>query len=83
MIRDQLQTLLRQRPFQPFRVHLTDGRSYDVPYRGMTLLADTFINIGIPITEGPHPICSHTEHVPFKDIDRIEESISSQPSPAS
>jgi hypothetical protein len=70
MIREQLQSLLHQRPF---RVRLTDGRSYEVRYPYMNLLAQTYIKIGIPESEGPHPICDHTEYVPFKEIDRIEE----------
>jgi hypothetical protein len=83
MIREKLQTLVRQRPFQPFRVHLNDGRVFDVPYRGMTLLAQNFVKIGIPITEGPHPICDHTEYVPLELIDRIEELIDRKPPLAS
>jgi hypothetical protein len=73
MIHDKLWSLIKQRPFRPFRVHLTDGRSLDVPYRGMTLLAETYINIGIPITEGPRPICGDMVHVPLKLIDHVEE----------
>ena len=29
---DDLRTFLLQRPFAPFRLHLTDGRSFDVPH---------------------------------------------------
>lgn len=83
MIEDQLQNLLRRRPFQPFRLHLTDGRVFDIPYKGMTLLAQNYINIGIPISEGPHPICDHTEHVRLRLIDRIEESVEMPPPVAS
>jgi hypothetical protein len=77
MYYEKLQTLLHQRPFVPFRVHITDGRSYDVPYIGMALLTQSYINIGIPITKGHHPICDHVEHVRFNRIDRIEEAIAS------
>jgi hypothetical protein len=72
MLREQLQNLLQQRPFRPIRVYLTDGRALDIPYVGMTLLAQTFVNIGIPITQGPHPICDRLEHVPFPLIERLE-----------
>ena len=29
---EELRITLRQRPFVPFRLHLTDGRSFDVPH---------------------------------------------------
>ena len=29
---EDLRITLRQRPFVPFRLHLTDGRSFDVPH---------------------------------------------------
>ena len=83
MIRDQLQTLLRRRPFQPFRVHLTDGRIFDVRFPRMNLLAETYVKIGIPISEEEDIICDHTEYVPFKLIERIEDPASSQSSAAS
>jgi hypothetical protein len=61
---------------------LTNGRVFDIPYTGMTLLAETYVNIGIPITQEPHPICDRLEHVPLRLIERIE-SITSTPSAAS
>lgn len=72
MDRDELQRLLRQRPFQPFRVILHDGRTYEIKYTGMNLLAESFINIGIPDETGPEPLCDHTEHVRLAEIAQIE-----------
>ena len=72
MDRAELQRLLRQRPFQPFRVVLSDGRRYDVRYPHMNLLADSYINIGIPDETGPKPLCDHTEYVRLDQIVRTE-----------
>jgi hypothetical protein len=83
MVRDKLQTLVRRRPFVPFRLHLTDGRVFDIPFTGMTLLGQNFIKIGIPITREAHPICDHTEYVPLKLIERIEDLIDQRPPVAS
>ncbi len=30
---DQLRNVHRAKPFQPFRLHLVDGRTFDVPHR--------------------------------------------------
>lgn len=44
---------LRERPFQPFRVFLSDGSSYDVPHPDLCMVGLTRVIIGIP---GPkHP----------------------------
>ncbi|HZT81051.1 MAG TPA: hypothetical protein VFA26_12540 [Gemmataceae bacterium] len=72
MDRAELQQLLRQRPFQPFRVVVSDGGAYEVRNPRMNLLAESFIKIGIPDASLPEPICDHTEFVWLKDIVRIE-----------
>jgi hypothetical protein len=37
MNQQDLRDLLKQTPFQPFRLHLTDGRSFAVPHPEMVL----------------------------------------------
>jgi len=34
-------------PFIPFRICLTDGKSYDVPHRGFLMISRTVIDIGV------------------------------------
>jgi hypothetical protein len=72
MDRAELHRLLRQRPFQPFRVVVSDGRVYEVRNPRMNLLAESFVKIGIPAPDLPEPIVDHTEFVWLKDIERIE-----------
>ncbi len=72
MDREELQQLLRQRPFQPFRVILTDGRTLDVRHPEMNQLARTFIKIGIPVPNAPEPTCDHLVYVPLAQIARTE-----------
>jgi hypothetical protein len=73
MQRETLREWLKRQPFQPFRVYLTDGRTYDVRYPRMNLLAQTFIKIGIPEPGSTDPIiCDHTEYVRLDEIDRVE-----------
>ena len=43
----QLLRMVRKRPFQPFRVHLTDGRAFNIR-PDMTIVGTTFLSIGIP-----------------------------------
>lgn len=63
---------LHRKPFQPFRVHLTDGRSYDICYPRNNVVGTTFFVIGIPAPEDPEFIAERTIKVPLEFIDRIE-----------
>ena len=48
MAPEELRDMVRRRPFQPFRVHLDDGRQYDVLYPEVTLVSQTTMLIGFP-----------------------------------
>ena len=73
MERDKLREWLKRQPFQPFRVHVADGRKYDIRFPRMNLLAQTFIKVGIPAPDIPSEIvCDHTEFVRLKDITHLE-----------
>lgn len=41
---------LKKSPFQPFRVHLTDGSAYDVPHPDFMLVSRREIVIGVGST---------------------------------
>lgn len=49
---DDLLQLLHTRPFQPFRVSLSDGRHFDVPHPEMAMVGRSTIHIGIPARDG-------------------------------
>jgi hypothetical protein len=73
MQRENLQEWLKRRPFLPFRVHLTDGRTFDVRHPRTNLLARTFIKIGVPELNHEDPLsCDHTEYVPLGSITQLE-----------
>ena len=72
MEREELRRLLKQRPFRPFRVLVSDGRIFDIHYPEMNLLARSFIKIGIPEAGVANPICDHLEFVPLAQIVRVE-----------
>jgi hypothetical protein len=56
MAPEELLTALRQRPFQPFRISLTDGRSLDVRYPEMVLLGRRTAIVGLPAPGETEPI---------------------------
>ena len=49
---EDIRNLKDAQPFVPFRICLTDGKSYDVPHRDFVMVAKTVIDIGITSTPG-------------------------------
>ncbi len=73
MEHDEFNAWLRRKPFRPFRVIVDDGRTYEVRYPNMNLLASTYVKIGIPAASGGQsPLCDHTEYVRLSQIVRVE-----------
>jgi hypothetical protein len=60
------------KPFQPMRVHLTDGRSYDILDRQLAIVSETELTIGIPAPRATEPIFEHLVRVNLKDIRSLE-----------
>lgn len=49
MIRqDDVRERLDRRPFEPFRICLTDGRAYDVQHPDLCMLGRNTVYVGIP-----------------------------------
>ena len=69
---DELRRRLRQRPLEPFRIHLTDGRTFDVRYPDLNLVFTTYALIGIPEVNEPDPFAERLEEVELALIRRIE-----------
>jgi hypothetical protein len=44
---DELRSLIRARPFVPFRLHLTDGRSFDVRHPDNLLVTARVAVVGV------------------------------------
>ena len=73
MIRsEELRALLRQRPFQPFRVHLTNGKMLDVVCPEINLIGEGFAIIGITDPKNPDPYSDDFELVLMNETQRVE-----------
>ena len=72
MDREKLRELLRRRPFQPFRVCLSNGQTHDVLIPNMHILGQKYIHIGFPEPNVPEPYCDHSVIVMLADIARVE-----------
>ncbi len=68
---EEIREKLSVRPFQPLRVHLSDGASFDIRHPEMVLVARRELHIGI--AEKPElGIADRTMYVNILHITRIE-----------
>jgi len=75
----ELTALLRARPFIPLRLHLIDGRTYDIRHPDQILVLRGRIDIGI----GPDPqtgVLDRVDHCSLQHVARVEELAGSLPS---
>jgi len=68
----ELRTLLRQRPFQPFRVYLKDERSFEIRSPEINLVTPSTLVIGIPVPNDPDPVADRFINIPIEVVSRIE-----------
>jgi len=45
--------LLRKHPFEPFRIHLSDGVAFDVRHPDMAIVQRSKVIVAVPGPEGP------------------------------
>lgn len=79
---EELSHRLKRRPFQPFYLHLTDGRVLEVRYPDMNIVGTTFFmigipEIGIPEKKEPDPFADRFEVLDLSSIREVVPFLSS------
>jgi len=73
MTPQEMRALLDRKPFQPFRIHVDDGTTYDITNPRRTLVTGVRLCIGIPVPDDPNSdIADHFERVDWEFITKIE-----------
>lgn len=60
----------RQQPFEPYRIHITGGLSYDINHPDQVIVLRSRIAIGVEDEAG---ISERLEHVALVHVVRVEE----------
>jgi len=63
---------LRQRPFAPFRLHVTDGTSYEIRHADLVLVGPGYAIIGLPAYVPQTATIERHEVVDLADVTRLE-----------
>jgi len=64
--------LLRARPFQPFRISLSDGKEYEVRHPETAIVSRSTVVLGIPGAEGPDKPVERVIHCALLHITQTE-----------
>lgn len=68
----QLLHLVRKRPFEPFRIHLTDGRVFDIRFPDLNMVGATWLLIGIPEPSEPDPFAERVLDIDLSLVRQVE-----------
>ena len=68
---EHLQKLLRQQPFRPFRIYMSDGATFDVRHQDMCLIGRSALYVVIPDARQPW-MYDRLAHCALIHITRIE-----------
>lgn len=72
MRQEDLIEVLRQRPFQPFRIHLSDGIIYEVRHPELVLVGRSKAVVFFPDSRKPPPAFETYETIALLHITRLE-----------
>ena len=64
--------LLRKRPFEPFRLHLSDGSSFQIDHPELAIVERSKVIVGVPGPQGPDGPVERTVFCSLIHVTRIE-----------
>ena len=69
---DELLRHLKQRPFEPFRIHMLDGTTYDIHHPELVMASVASAIIGIPADTGDYPTYARAVTIALFHVTRLE-----------
>lgn len=64
--------LLRARPFEPFRIHLSDGTAFDVRHPDMAIVFRSKVTVAVPAAQQPDGPADRAVNCSLTHITRTE-----------
>ena len=68
----ELVQALRSRPFRPFRIHVSDGASYDIRHPDVVLVTPTYAIVGAPMEDEQPPLVERHDIVDLSHMTRLQ-----------
>jgi len=65
--------LLRARPFEPFRIHMSDGSAFVIRHPELAMVERSKVLVGVPGPKGPDSPVERTVFCALIHITRVEK----------
>ena len=72
MGQDEILQLLRTRPFEPFRMFLSNNQTNDVRHPDMAIATPSAVFVGIPASSAPKEAAQEVEFVSLHHVVKVE-----------
>jgi hypothetical protein len=69
---EDVREFLKRQPFQPFRLTLTDSRTYDVMHPELAMVGRSTVSVGVPRPGDPEPVYDRLVMISLLHIIQIE-----------
>lgn len=69
---EDLLELFRARPFEPFRLHMSDGAAFDIRHPDMAIVQRSKVTVAVPGVAGPDGPAERTINCALMHITRTE-----------
>ena len=69
---EDIREFVKRQPFQPFRLTLTDGRTYEVHHPELAMVGRSYVNVGVPSTGNAEPAFDRLVTVSLLHIMQVE-----------
>jgi hypothetical protein len=69
---DDLLELVRARPFEPFRIYISDGAVYEIRHPDMVIVQRSKVTVAVPGPAGPDGPAERTVNCALMHITRTE-----------
>ena len=70
---EDILAFLRARPFEPFRIHMSDGSTFDIGHPELALVERSKVIVGVPGPRGPEGPLERTVFCALLHITRAEK----------
>ena len=64
--------MLRTRPFEPFRIYLSDGATFEIRHPDMAIVQRSKVTVAVPGPEGPDGPAERTVNCALVHVTRTE-----------
>jgi hypothetical protein len=64
---------LRARPFEPFRIHMSDGTTFEIAHPELAIVERSTVLVGVPGPQGPDGPVERTVFCALVHITRAEK----------